>query len=366
MLNPQAPKKLRILMLNYEFPPLGGGASPVSYEIAKGYVKLGHSVDVVTMHYKGLPFYKIKDGIHIYRVKCIRKKKEMCTTLEMFTYVVSAKHFLKAHLKTHNYDINHTHFIIPTGIVSLWAKKKFGLPYIITSHGSDVLGYNKRFNKVYPLISGKWKSIIKEAKVVTTPSQFLQNEIKKHNIQGKFEVIPNGIDKNKFKPMKKEKRILVVARLFPNKGVQDILDALKGIDLKDWKVDIVGDGPYRQFLENKAKEHSLEDKVVFHGWIDNNSSKMKQLYGHASIFISASYFESFGITILEALSAGCYPLISDISTHRELVGLDNLFQGKDELRQKIVKLMKSKIKSVRLFDFYLEDLIKQYNKVMLK
>jgi hypothetical protein len=33
-------KKLRILILNYEFPPLGGGASPVSYEIAKGYVKL--------------------------------------------------------------------------------------------------------------------------------------------------------------------------------------------------------------------------------------------------------------------------------------------------------------------------------------
>lgn len=34
--------KLKILMLNYEFPPLGGGASPVSYEIAKGYVKLGN------------------------------------------------------------------------------------------------------------------------------------------------------------------------------------------------------------------------------------------------------------------------------------------------------------------------------------
>ena len=34
-------KKLKILVLNYEFPPLGGGASPVSYEIAKGYVKLG-------------------------------------------------------------------------------------------------------------------------------------------------------------------------------------------------------------------------------------------------------------------------------------------------------------------------------------
>ena len=47
MLNPQAPKKLRILMLNYEFPPLGGGASPVSYEIAKGYVKLGSQVNII-------------------------------------------------------------------------------------------------------------------------------------------------------------------------------------------------------------------------------------------------------------------------------------------------------------------------------
>jgi len=35
----------RILVLNYEFPPLGGGASPVSYELAKGYVKLGNEIN---------------------------------------------------------------------------------------------------------------------------------------------------------------------------------------------------------------------------------------------------------------------------------------------------------------------------------
>jgi glycosyltransferase involved in cell wall biosynthesis len=329
-------------MLNYEFPPLGGGASPVSYELAKGYVKLGHKVDVVTMHYKDLPFHEVKDGINIYRVRCIRKKKEMCTTPEMLSYVISAKHFLKKHLKTNSYDINHTHFIIPTGIVALWAKKKFNLPYIITSHGSDVLGYNKRFDKVYPLIAKKWKEIIKEAKVTVTPSKFLQGEIKKHTQEGNFQVISNGIDSDKFKPMKKQKKILVVARLFPNKGVQDILDALKYMDLKDWKVDIVGEGPYRQFLENKAKENNLNDKVIFHGWVDNNSEKMKHLYGHASIFISASYFESFGITILEALSAGCYPLISDIPTHREFVNKGSLFNNVYQLREKISQFLKLK------------------------
>ena len=53
-------KKLRVLMLNYEFPPLGGGASPVSYEIAKGYTTLGHDVTVVTMHMKGLKEFEKK------------------------------------------------------------------------------------------------------------------------------------------------------------------------------------------------------------------------------------------------------------------------------------------------------------------
>ncbi len=57
--------KLKILMLNYEFPPLGGGASPVSYEIAKGYVKLRNEVSVVTMGFKGLKDFEIREGIEI-------------------------------------------------------------------------------------------------------------------------------------------------------------------------------------------------------------------------------------------------------------------------------------------------------------
>jgi glycosyltransferase involved in cell wall biosynthesis len=195
-------KKLKILMLNYEFPPLGGGASPVSYEIAKGYAQLGHSVDVVTMGYKELPSFEKKDGINIYRVKCMRKKKEICQPWEQLSYVHFAKKFLKEHLKTHSYDINHTHFIIPTGLVSLWLKKKYNLPYIITSHGSDVIGYNNKraFKYLYPLLKGKWKKIIKEAKFVTTPSEFLQDKIREITREGNFTVIYNGIDKDKFKP----------------------------------------------------------------------------------------------------------------------------------------------------------------------
>jgi len=357
---------MRILILNYEFPPLGGGASPVSYEIAKGYVKLGHKVDVVTMGFRGLPSFEKKDGISIYRVPCWRTKKEICHPWEQLTYIISAKKFLKEHLKENSYDICHCHFIIPTGVVALWLKKEYGIQYVITSHGSDVLGYNKRFRYLYPLLGKKWKEITKEAKIVTTPSKFLQDKIKEQTKAGRFVVIPNGIDPNKFKPLKKEKKILVVARLFPNKGVQDILDALKGLDLKGWKVDIVGEGPYRQFLENKSRENGLQDSVKFHGWIDNNNKQMKELYGKASLFISASYFENMSIVLLEALASGCKIIASNVGGNPEVIKKDNLFKVKDvELLSFLIKKnLKVQAKHAELNKFDWKNINKLYEAIL--
>ena len=50
---------------------------------------------------------------------------------------------------------------------------------------------------------------------------------------------------------------------------------------------------------------------------------MKKLYCKASIFISTSHFESFGLIVLEAISSKCYPLLSDIEGHRFLIQEDN-------------------------------------------
>jgi glycosyltransferase involved in cell wall biosynthesis len=333
---------MRILYLNYEFPPLGGGASPVSYEIAKGYVKRGHEVDVVTMSYRGLPEYEQSDGINIYRVACLRSRKEICHPWEQLTYILSAKRFLSKRLGTTSYSINHTHFIIPTGAVALWLKKKYGIPYIVTAHGSDVLGYNRRFRPLYPFLRRPWMSIVRNAKYVTAPSDFLVGKIREIAGPGRYETVANGLDLAAFRPGEKENRILVVARLFPNKGVQDVIEALRGMDLGGWSVDIVGDGPSREMLTGMIRTYGLSGTVRMHGWIDNASDRMKELYGKARIFISASRFESFGLTVLEAVSAGCYPLVSDIEGHRFIIDDDRHFFQKSnvaDLRGKLAALV---------------------------
>lgn len=356
---------MNILFLNYEFPPLGGGASPVSLEIARGYVRHGHTVDVVTMSYKDLPDHEIIDGINVFRVKSLRSKKEICHPWEQLSYLVSARRFLSRRLREMKYDINHTHFIIPTGVLAVWLKRKFGLPYVLTSHGSDVLGYNKRFAILYPFLKRPWKRIVREAKCVTAPSDFLIDSIKSITTDGNFKTISNGLDLTRFKPMKKEKRILVVARLFMNKGIQDVLDALSGIELSGWKVDIVGEGPYRQALEQKLAENNLAGTVQLLGWIDNDSERMKDLYGKAGIFISASYFESFGLTVLEALSAGCYPLISDIGGHRYILKDDRYFfkvGNVKELHEKLSQIMRRGTGrlNLKLDQFSWKNVIKHY------
>jgi glycosyltransferase involved in cell wall biosynthesis len=336
----------RILVLNYEFPPLGGGASPVSFELAKKLSETGeYNIDVVTMNYKGLEKYEeVNENFRIHRVKCLRSKKEICHPWEQATYLFSAWFKCKQLLRENKYDICHTHFIIPTGILALRLKQKFGLEYVITSHGSDVLGYNPRFKKLYPFLINLWKKILDNAKTITTPSNFLKQEILKVYKEfspEKIVVIPNGIEEGKFVPMQKEKYILIVSRLTINKGVQDFIEAVKDVDLQDWKVKIVGEGPYRGELESLVSKYNLKDKVEFLGWVDNKSEKMKELYGKASIFVLASWFENMNMTLLEAMQAGCKIIASNVGGNPEVVGEDSLFEVRNskELRNLLEKMI---------------------------
>lgn len=311
---------MRILYLNYEFPPIGGGASPASYEIAKEYVALGHQVTVVTMHYDGLLAYEEVDGIQIYRVKCLRRKVNISHPYEQFTYLLSALAFLKKHLIETRYDVCHCHFLIPTGFLAYWVKKNFKIPYIITIHGSDVPGYNPdRFQFLHRFTPPLLRRIVEESYRVTSGSVYLIDLLLENvgDFEDKMIHIPNGIDANIYVPLPKKPVIFSSGRLLERKGFQYLIEAVKKEDI-GFEVHIAGDGPMKTRLENLAGE--AKTNVIFHGWLDNTSDKYKKLLGEASIFSLISSKENASLSLLEAMSAACVVVTSDVAGCPETIG----------------------------------------------
>ncbi len=362
---------MNILMLNYEFPPLGGGAAPISYSMAKQLVKEGHSVDVVTAGFKGLPSFEKKEGINIHRVNCLRSKKEICHPHEMLSYVISAYFFTKKLIKNNNYDINHTHFIIPTAIVSYFLRNK--LPYVITCHGSDVPGYNPdRFKFLEFVLLPFWKKIVNRSLMVTSPSKFLAKLIGKNSFK-RVKVINNGFNPGTFNLNKKNKKILVVTRMFERKGVQYFIESLKGLNLKEWEVNVVGEGPFKKKVLELKEKFGLEVNIL--GYVSNQ--KLKQLYEESSIFVFPSIREDFPVVLLEAMNAGCAIITTNSTGCPEVVGDAGIKvkpESPDALKTALTRLMKSpaliksygrkSYKRAKQFDWKL--IIKEYFKAYKK
>jgi glycosyltransferase involved in cell wall biosynthesis len=317
---------LRILILNHEFPPVGTGASAGTLGIAKGYAQRGHAVTVVTMQYGGLEASDVEDGIQIYRVSARRRRVDRCSAPEMLFYILSAIRFLRSHLQTHTYEVAHAQFVLPAGVIAWWAKRRYSLPYVLTCRGSDVLGHNPRFRMLYPLVARAWSRVIRQAAVVTCATRFLADRIQRLEPGVQVTVVPNAVDPAWFRPLPKENRILIVGRLIPLKGVGDALDALSRLDLNGWHVDIVGDGVARADLQRQTARRRLTSRITFHGWIDHRSTELREMYGRARVFVTASHRENMSVSVLEAIAAGCWIVASDSGGTPEFVDATSLFR----------------------------------------
>ncbi|MBN1354528.1 MAG: glycosyltransferase family 4 protein [Candidatus Omnitrophica bacterium] len=296
---------MKILSLNYEFPPLGGGAGYVTKAINKILVGKGIHVDLVTMHYNGLKETEIVDGVRVYRIKSLRKKLETCQTPEMLSFVFAAAFFVLKLTAFSGYDLVHSHFAIPTGIIAYLLKKKRNLKYIISVHGSDVPGYNPdRFTFEHRFTRSLLRLIMKNSSMVVPLSYYLKNLIECNISSGlPMRIITNGIEPDAFSVAADRKNmILMTGRLLPRKGFQYALLALEDVLLPGWEVHIAGDGPYRVRLEELAKKSRC--KIIFHGWLDRGSQKLKRLYEESKIFILPSEVENAPISLLEGMNAG--------------------------------------------------------------
>jgi glycosyltransferase involved in cell wall biosynthesis len=310
---------MKILTLCYEFPPIGGGGARVVYGLARELVSNGHEVDLVTMGFRGLPRREEVDGIQVHRVPCLRRSESVCQAHEMVTYLASALPVAYRLARRNRYDINHTHFIFPDGVLALLLWWLTRLPYVITTHGSDVPGYNPdRFNRHHRYLGRLWQAVIRHASQIVCPSETLERLVLKQGEQIPVSQIPNGVRPTKFNPSREKfDRILVVTRMFPRKGVQYVIEGLRQLP-PGWELHVVGDGPYLPELRTLADERGAE--VVFHGWLDNGSPVLRELYETARIFVFTSEAENFPTVLLEAMAAGCAIVTTSGTGCAEVVG----------------------------------------------
>ena len=310
---------LKILKLCYEYPPMGGGGSRVVQGLSQELVRLGYSIDLVTMGYKGLLPREHQGDFFIRRVPCIRTNPIVCHSPEMLSYLLMAFPIALKMITIKKYDIIHAHFIFPDGVLAYLLSKVSGLPYLITAHGSDVPGYNPdRFILLHKMLLPVWKSIVRSSGRIICLSRFLESLLKNKLPTANTTIIPNGFNIGRFTPDKqKADRILISSRIFKRKGIQYFLKSVEGLS-SDFEIHIAGDGPYLEKLKQQAAR--MSSVVHFHGYLENTSEKFKNLMETSKIFVLPSISENFSISLLEAMACGMAIITTRGTGCEEVVG----------------------------------------------
>lgn len=319
---------MKLLILNYEYPPLGGGAGVITQNIAEGLAKLGHNICVVTTWFKGENEVQIiNENLKIIRLKSKRKYLFKSNPREMLSWMSYAKSFLRKHLISNKYDLCFANFSLPGGEVAYNLKIKFNLAYVVMSHGHDIPWFMPEEMMWYHALTYHWiKTICSNSKRNYIQSSDMKTNIDAflgHKFSNKNKIIYNGWNSNVFSPnyslRKKQFTIIFPGRLVKQKDPMTFLRAINIIkdEISEFKVLILGDGVLRNKMEKFTKRNNLENFVEFKLWL--SKEEMLYQYQSASITVLPSLNEGMSIASLEALACGQYLIATEVSNNKSLI-----------------------------------------------
>jgi len=252
------------------------------------------------------------------------------TSIEAFFLGYCNKNDLK-------FDTVITHFLQPVSPFFRKVKKQMN-PYIINvDHNPRPLEGFPLMKRIKNLLKGLMygKYVDKLVGVSEYTSKHIINDFG-NIVKNKTDVIYNGIAVANFKKQQLDRTMLpikfiVVSHLRESKGIQDLLEALIQIDRKlyvDIKVDIYGDGPYKNELIQLQHEYKLENVVYFKG----NSPKLNELFHQYHYMLQPTYMECFSLSILESLASNVPVITTTVGGNPEIIknGVNGfIFEPKD-------------------------------------
>lgn len=315
---------LNLLLLNYEYPPIGGGAGNATANMARELAGLGHRVRVVTAAFGGLPRRQVVDGYELVRLPAVRRHADHCAPLEMLTFLASAGVALPAMQRKFRADACIAFFGIPCGPAAWLLKQLCGVPYIVSLRGGDVPGFQPYdlagYHKVTgPVIRFLWRG----AAHVVANSQGLAALARQSAGQTPIRMIPNGVDTARFTPAEHREEggpvhLVFVGRVVHQKGLDVLLAALSKLPAEaEYALTIVGDGPLRGALTEQAAALGVLPRMRFAGWAGRE--EMPELLRRADLFVFPSRDEGMPNAVLEAMAAGLPVVATRISGNEEVV-----------------------------------------------
>ena len=319
--------KLRILMLNYEFPPIGGGAANAHLHLLSEYAKLDDLVvDVLTSGPKpGFSSEKFAENVTIYKVGLHKKSLHHWRKIEVIEWLIKAGMHYRRLLRANSYKVVHAFFGFPTGWLCYRTAGK--LPYIISLRGSDVPGANLRLKLDYKILGPVFKGIWKKAAGLVACSDGLKSRALRFLPTASIDVIVNGVDTDKFHPPQTRERadclrLLTVGRLSSTKRVDVLIDSVDVLKQAGFKVKltVVGGGALEADLREMVHAKKLDGNVEIKGRA--GADEMPDIYRDSDIYISATMQEGMSNAMLEAMASGL-PIVTTCCEGTEELISDN-------------------------------------------
>ena len=314
---------MNILIVNYEYPPIGAGAARQNYYLAKELVAAGNKVVELTANYGNTISPIEENNVIVERIWAIRRHKNQSNMIEMLSFVLSALFKINRIIKKYQIDKLIIFFSIPCGPIGLWAKWISKTEYIISLRGGDVPGYDVNLNSFHKILKPLRQLIYKNSKAVVANSEGLA-KLAQNADNYSVGIIENGVDSDFFRPLNINKqstkfRFLFVGRLHAIKNISLLLNWVSNLSKTktDFELYIYGQGPEEETIKQFIVEYKLEEFIQLFPWV--SVEELPEIYNSANCFVNPSFNEGLPNTVMEAMSCGLPVIVSNVVGNRDLV-----------------------------------------------
>jgi glycosyltransferase involved in cell wall biosynthesis len=326
-------KILQVYMGPYQV-DTGGGVSVYVRNISERLAK-NHDVTVFATNPGNLPRSEVSNGVRVERFKRIAPSG---------AYFFSWEMLLRLRQTCSDVVHGHGYQAFPLHLSALSKRRKF----IVSAHFHGV-GHSAFRNSVIRLTRPIGRRTFQLADRIIAVSEYEKSLVcSQFGLDcSKVSVIPCGVDFSEFEGKKRERQenrsILYIGRLAPYKGVKLLIDVLPRLE-DDIVVDIVGRGPMRPILEERARKLNVSARVRFSENLPR--SKLVQKLMSSSVLVLPSQYEAYSMVVAEALVAGLPCVLTDTSALSEWIDDKTCFRVRfpvdlNELSQTITRALKS-------------------------